>query len=377
MNKQIVSAELLQRTDKILFIAHLALGDFTYLQNCFRAFALAYPHIKIHLWVDELRRTNDSSQWPQLQKYVVYDWVTACPMFDKVYTSTYSPATLAASVSAAQAENYPVVVSLAVLHRHRYANLARSISPHGFVVGQKKHVRWFDIYKRLIYRKLDAFIPAYQISAAQRAGSAAVAHISSIYADWFGQLFGIHLQDQERLPYVELPEQWLAQADQQRHDWGFDQQEKTVFLNGFSKAHHRSWSLPRIFALAAAIKVQPGWQQANILINVIPESLDEARALFSQAALDHVELFSAEENFFQLPAMLSRCDLIISVETAVMHLANAVQVPVIALMRQTSPEWAPINLAITTIIKTDTHKAWVEQISIDQVLAALKLRDDQ
>jgi ADP-heptose:LPS heptosyltransferase len=45
-------------------------------------------------------------------------------------------------------------------------------------------------------------------------------------------------------------------------------------------------------------------------------------------------VFLSAENFFQLPAMLSWCDLIISVETAVMHLANAVHVPVIALMRQ-------------------------------------------
>jgi heptosyltransferase III len=72
-----------------------------------------------------------------------------------------------------------------------------------------------------------------------------------------------------------------------------------------------------------------------------------------------------------LPAILSQCQLIISVETAVMHLANAVHVPVIALMRQTTPEWAPINDAITTIIKTNSHKAWVDEISVSQVVAAL------
>ena len=57
MMHSLVPQELLQKSDKILFIAHLALGDFTYMQNCFRAFSEAYPHIKIHIWVDELRRT--------------------------------------------------------------------------------------------------------------------------------------------------------------------------------------------------------------------------------------------------------------------------------------------------------------------------------
>ena len=371
MNKQLVSAKRLQGADKILFIAHLALGDFTYLQNCFRAFALAYPHIKIHLWVDELRRTSDSRQWGHLQKYVVYDWVNACPMFDKVYTKTYSPATLTESIHAAQAEHYPVVVSLAVMHRHRYVTLARTISPQGFVVGQKKPVRWFDIYKHLVYQKLDAFIPAYQISAQQRAGTEDITHISRIYANWFTQLFALQIPDQELLPYVDIALNWLDQADRQRQDWGFDLQKKTVFLNGFSKASLRSWSLQRIIELAIAMKAHPLWHEANLIINVVPESLDEARTLLSQQSLDHVVLFSAEENFFQLPAILSRCQLIISVETAVMHLANAVHVPVIALMRQTSPEWTPINSALSTIIKTNTLKASVEQISVAQVLQAL------
>jgi hypothetical protein len=33
----LIPADLLKKSDKILFIAHLALGDFTYLQNFFKA----------------------------------------------------------------------------------------------------------------------------------------------------------------------------------------------------------------------------------------------------------------------------------------------------------------------------------------------------
>jgi heptosyltransferase-3 len=89
-------------------------------------------------------------------------------------------------------------------------------------------------------------------------------------------------------------------------------------------------------------------------------------------------LFSAEENFFQLPAILSLCDLIISVETAVMHLANAVHVPVIALMRQKNPEWAPIDQANSTIITVAGRNDWVDAITVDQVMAALeKVADTQ
>jgi len=371
MTKQLVPAELLKQSNKILFVAHLALGDFTYLQNCFRAFAAAYPHIKMHLWVDELRRTKDQTQWDHLKKYVVYDWVTACDTFDKVYTRTYSPGLLEQSIKEARAENYPIIVTLATMRRHKYVQLARQISPNGFVAGQKKHVMFYDIPKQLIYRKLNAFIPAYQISHSQRAGLEAVRHISQIYSDWFHQLFNISMSEQDRLPYVDIPKRWLDYANQQFAQWGFDNGEKTVFLNGFSKASHRSWPLSRVFELASAIKKIPAWSQTNIIINVVPECMAEAKALFANARLKQVQLFSAEANFFQLPAILSLCQLIISVETAVMHLANAVHVPVIALMRQTTPEWTPINTAITTIIKTDSHKGGVDEISINQVLNAL------
>jgi ADP-heptose:LPS heptosyltransferase len=369
--RQLVPSELLQQSSKILFVAHLALGDFTYMQNCFRAFKHAFPHIKIHLWVDELRRTKDQSQWEHLKNYVVYDWVNECDMFDKVYTRTYSPDLLEQSIRDARSENYPVIVSLATMHRHKYVLLARKINPHGFVVGQKKRVVFYDIPKHLIYRKLDAFIPAYQISRSQRNGAEAVIHISRIYADWFHQLFNMSMSDQESLPYIDIPEKWRGYANQQFADWGFNHDNKTVFLNGFSKATHRSWSLTRVFELASAIKKLPAWSQANIIINVVPESLPEARTLFAKAHLKQVQLFSAEANFFQLPAILSQCQLIISVETAVMHLANAVHVPVIALMRQTTPEWAPINRSITTIIKTNSFKAWVDEITVSQVLDAL------
>jgi len=371
MTKQLVPAELLQQSNKILFIAHLALGDFTYMQNCFRAFAQAYPHIKMHLWVDELRRTKDKSQWDYLKKYVLYDWVNACDMFDKVYTRTYSPELNEESIREARAENYPIIVSVATMRRHKYVQLARQINPNGFVVGQKKRVVFYDIPKYLIYRKLDAYIPAYQISQSQRDGSQSVQHISRIYANWFQQLFNIVISEHDSLPYVDIPAQWHDYALQQFKDWGFKPDRKAIFLNGFSKASHRSWPLARVFELASAIRKVPAWSQSNIIINVVPESMPEAKALFAKSHLQHVQLFSAEENFFQLPAVLSLCHLIISVETAVMHLANAVNVPVIALMRQTTPEWTPVNKKITTIIKTTSHKGSVEEISISQVLQAM------
>jgi ADP-heptose:LPS heptosyltransferase len=69
--------------------------------------------------------------------------------------------------------------------------------------------------------------------------------------------------------------------------------------------------------------------------------------------------------------MLRLCDLIISVETAVMHLANAVGVPVLALMRQKNPEWTPIDEERSTVITTVKRREWVDAIPVERVLKQL------
>jgi ADP-heptose:LPS heptosyltransferase len=364
----LIAPELLQRADRILFVAHLALGDFTYLQACFRAFARAYPHIRLHLWVDERRRTRKSSAWAHLKKYVLYDWLAECPYIEKVYDQTYSPALFKMSVREAQAQDYPIVVSLATLQRHRYAVLARRISPHGFVVGQKKRVRRYDLPKRLCYRKLDAFIPAYPADPGL--------HISDIYAGWFAQLFGMDIPPAARYPVLEIGERWRRYALDQFADWGFRGGDaaprKVVFLNAFSKTVERSWPLERMIELIGAMRAEAAWRDAGFVVNVVPEEMERARALFGPHAPEQTRLFSAEENFFQLPAVLSLCDLAITVETAVMHLANAVHVPVIALMRQKTPEWAPIDRRNSTVITVAGRNDWVDTIGVDTVMDVLR-----
>jgi ADP-heptose:LPS heptosyltransferase len=372
----LIDPALLAAADKILFVAHLALGDFCYLQSCFRALAQAYPHLKIHLWIDERRRTRKPSAWPHLKKYALYDWVDQCPWFDKVYKETYSPALYRASLQAAQQENYPIVISLAELDRHKYALLARKISPAGFVVGHKKQVRRYDLIKQLIYRKLDATLPMRPKQAARGE------HISDVYADWFKRLFGLRIAPSARFPVLQIDERWRRQAREQFAAWGFGNgpahlpaplppTAPVIFLNAYSKSIERSWPLERIVELIHAMQAEPAWRDAGFVVNAVPEDLARARALFEREQLARTHLFSAEDNFFQLPAMLSLCSLVISVETAVMHLANAVHVPVIALMRQKTPEWAPIDKVSSTVITVPQAQDWVERIGVDEVMGVL------
>lgn len=364
--KTLVPESLLQNADKILFVAHLALGDFTYMENCFKAFHAAFPHIKIHLLVDEVRRTYDFRQWKFLKNYVLFDWVRANPIFEKVYDQTYSPFALQKSLREAKHQHYPIVVSFGLSRRTFYARMVHGISPRGFKAAMTKPYKPADLFKRWIFGRLDVNLTPYP-SRPQ--------HISAIYAGWFEQLFGICILPEQLFPLLQIPEKWQADARSRLREWGVDTKHptnrKVVFVNAFSKQDERSWPITQAMDLVRRMKEMDEWRDTDFVINTVPEKWDEARAALIKCALSRTFLFNANVNFFQLPAMLSLCDLIISVETAVMHLANAVHVPVIAMMRQVNPEWAPIDKNNSVIVTTSSPEEWVKDIRIEQVIEVL------
>lgn len=362
----LIPAALLARSKKILFIAHLALGDFTYLQNCFAAFKRAHPHLDVHIWVDEVRRTADEKQWPQLEKYALYDWLAACPFFGKVYSKTYSPQLFDASLQEARAEQYPIVVSLATLRPHMYAGIARAIAPNGFVIGMRAKFSLLAPHHLLAWRKLDATLSPNPLHAVPGH------HISDVYADWFHSLTGLQIAPAERLPFVIVPDQWQREARARLAGWDFaGKSGQLVFVNPFAKTKKRCWPLERVAELIGAMQQQDDWKDAHFIVNAMPHELARAREVVSSYGLARTQFFSATDNFFQLPAMLAECDLIVSVETAVMHLANAVHVPVVALMRQKNPEWVPVDRALSVVITAARRRDWVRDIPVKAVMDAL------
>jgi len=363
----LIPASQLATAKKILFITHLAIGDFTYLQNFFKAFGQAYPQIEIDLWIDEVRCTADPTKWEFLKKYSLYDWAESCTFFRKIYRQTYSPALRQASVLEARQEHYPLVVSIATLRPNQYATLARDIGPDALVIGIKKKTPWYAPWQSADYKKLDASFAPYRAAASGY-------HITDVYADWFRQLAGLELDHAARFPFVTIPAQWSLYAGQQFQKWNAGKPEaerKAVFINTFAKTPKRSWPLQHAAELIAAMRLQPAWKNTLFLINAVPQEMAQAKKILDAYQLQDTELFSADQNFFQLPAILQRCDLIISVETAVMHLANAVHVPVIALMRQKNPEWVPIDSANSKIITTQHRREWIKNITVERVVDAL------
>lgn len=373
MNTQFVPPELLQKADKVLFVAHLAIGDFTYMEACFKAFHQAYPHIQIDIWVDEVRRTYDFRQWQGLKKYSLFDWLDAVPYFGKIYKETYSPFVMLRSLLRARSQKYALVVSFGLSHRTFYARLISWISGNGFLAAIEnrykppRRYRPPNIFKHLVFARLNARLPERPKNAE---------HVSEIYAGWFRQLFGLDISRIDRFPSLAIPPVWSDDATRRLQQWGIlgkdQRQTRLIFVNPVSKQDVRCWTVQKALELIDEMRKLEQWEESDFILNTVPEQWDDTKAILESHPLcAKVRLFSATDNFFQLPAILSQCDLIISVETAVMHLANAVGVPVIALMRQHTPEWMPIDTENSRVVMTLEYDDCVQDISLSRVIETL------
>ncbi len=368
MMTPLIPESLLNKPGKILFITHLAIGDFVYLSRFFEAFSRQFPQLEIHIWADEVRRTRCFWRWSSLRNYSLYQWLSNCSYIKKMYSETYSPGVFKKSVKQAQQEKYDIVVSLATLRQCFYAKLARTISPRGFVTGMASKQPFYRVFKRYALYKLSARV--CPIFSEQH-------HVTDTYAYWFKELFGVVVDHNNRYPSMIIPKEWLVYAKLRVLMWQIDKKtnqfNKVFFINACAKTKKRSWSLTSVAMLVAAIKKEDMWNDWHFIINVSPDEYKRAIHYFKKNITPSVIVYSARENFFQLPAMISISDVVISVETAVMHLAASFDRPMVVLMRQKNPEWVPLTKSPCRIVTTEKRKQWVRDIAVDSVYQEVDL----
>ena len=367
MLEQLVPKELLQKADKILFLTHLALGDFTYMQNYFKAFAQKYPHMKIDLWVDEQRGKAWWRRWKKNSgKYVLYDWLESCSFFNKIYKQSGSWQQLRNFLDQVKNQNYPIVVCLTDLKSYNFVKYAQLISPKGFIVGAIPLTKRYNFLKKRNLKKLDAFFLWQDFLRDNN-------HISDSYAALFEKLFGLIVKKEERLPFVNLPQKWSIYGKLKFLKWGIYQKgtnhQKTIFINSCAKTKKRCWSISNVIELIDILRSSDEFYDSNFIINILPYQVAYFKKYFKNFAEQKIFFFTADVSFFQLPAIISLCDLVISVETSIIHLAAALKVPVISIMRQKNPEWIPCG-SKSCVVNTKNRKDWVEDISVKEVVFA-------
>lgn len=364
----LIPKELLLKSDKILFVASLAIGDFVYLQTCFSAFKKQYQHLKIDLWIDEGRQKAFS--WGRIKKThneVLYDWVESTGIFDIVYKNTNELEIFKQSFNAARNERYPIVVSLGWVRSFRHAVFARSLSPDGFIAGLKYPTQVYNVIQNYKYSFFDA------VHEVDPVGDYKDRHISDIMQSWFASWFGMQVQDNEKAPFINIPAGWEEYAHNYLQQVGIkkNDEQKLVFVNSFSRDVKRSWPIGHIIGVIRGLQEQ---HQGHFLflVNSLPHKYEEIKRAIDEAGLSDVVVFTASKSFFQLPSVLAMCDFVVSVETSIMHIAAALKIPVLALMRQKNPEWAPWGDKDVYVMTTADRHDWVNKISAERVVAQVR-----
>lgn len=366
--------EILTSSNKVLFLTHLAIGDFMYWQPYFKAFHTAYPHLEIHIWVDELRRTRCFWRWKHLKYYALFDWLETCPYITHIYKKNYSPSTYHASLQEAQNHNYPCIISLANIRPTTYIKLAKKINPKSYIAAITTPTKWYQFFRKNIYRRVNTPCMLSQSPNKQ--------HISDTYAHIIETLGNIHVAESERNPCISIPNTWILYAKLRFLKWGIDKKHrgpfsKIFFINIFAKDKKRCWTLRKLLECITTIKQQDSWGDVSFIINTTPEHHQRVIRFFTKHAIRDIFIFTAKTNFFQLPAVISLCDAIISVETSTIHLASALKKPTIALMRTKNPEWAPKNQHECIIVFAPSRKSWIKDIPPQAVLNALQDLDEK
>lgn len=367
MHKSLIPQELLLKSDKILFITHLAIGDFVYLHNFFKELSVKYPNLKIDIWVDETRRTFRFWRWNNLKQNSLYEWLGSCSFFNKIYDQTHSPVVFRKSLIKAKKENYPIVVSFVFFRFHKYAKLARVVSPNGFVVGSYKPVSKFCLFKKNIYKQLVSTIDI---------GKYNKKHAVHTNFCFFQKVFGLVLKERRLFPTIDIPRDWIIQAKLKFLKLELLKNQigcaKVIFINAFAKTKKRCWSMEKLMMFIVELRKDDDFFNAVFVINAPPGQVGKVKKLLRNYSSNRNFLFTADKNFFQLPAIISLCDLVISVETSVIHLAAALKRPTIALMRQKNPESLPYNFDKKFVIWCDKRNDWIKNIEIASVLSKSK-----
>jgi ADP-heptose:LPS heptosyltransferase len=376
-----ISHEQFLAAKKLLIIGSVAIGDFVYLQKSFKALRAAYPHLQIDLWLHDPRATSWVKRLytrANLKKYVVAEWIETSGIFDITYVTNYSHAKIQDSIKAAQHQEYDLVITGYSSTPHTLIQYARAIAPKAFIVTSMLNHNIRNPFKRF-WRW---FVGTRHANATFKtiARDSDTLHISEIYAQELYAWSGVIMTKEEQRPQVEIPEAWKSYGQLKLLQWGIPHHqrhnERIVFINIFAKGAKRCWPLNKALELISALQTNLKWCNAHFVLNAEPHQLLKVEAAIKKGRFNRVHTFSAQKSFYQLPAVLEQMDLVISVDTSIVHIASVFDRPIIDLIlnRAANFIWRPYNSARSRLVVSPSRYKTTE-ITVDQVVKAVESLD--
>lgn len=358
----IISKEQLSQCRRMLFMSPVALGDFLYLKTFLIALKHQYPHIELDIWLDDNRCNSDS--WRLSRSKILQQWMDTEGVFNLTYGCTDSTGAMQAHISQAQQRNYDIVFCHSVSKSRQYSQIARRIAPQAFIVSSIPKSASYGWLNALFFRSSNSTFVLDDCRLPK------THHITDRYNEIFNKVVSLTLDKPQLMPSLKVPEaiepitqHWLALqfSDPER-------QGKLLFLNHLSTNSKKDWHIQQLFALIEKIAQQDNSQR--FIINVTKENYDEVDRLtqeFAEQTQLQIAVFTVNEHFFELPSLIAHADFVITVDTAILHFAFAAKRPLLAMMRQKKPYWAPPESPVSHVMYATEGKGHISDIPVQAV----------
>lgn len=348
-------------------MTHLAIGDFIYQGVWLNALKTKYPHLIIDIWFDDCRRKPHS--WAAGRNKTLGEWLDADGSFGAIYPIVDNLAERKTQIAAAREKDYELIVFVGKNRSEQFAKIARQISSSAFAVATRSKplsnplAKWWYFHRLDGQMSFDKYARKYQ-------------RITNIYASIFGKVFGLTTEDAGGRKLLTMKYDARYEVEAREFIASFrdgDERTRFVFLNHLSTATRKDYPWDKLKEVILALNKQ--YENLAFVVNSPPDKFDETRAQIEQdEQLKEVAVkaFTARDSFFELPAVMAECDIVITVDTATSHLAASLGKPQVAIMANDIKLWQPPgdslilegNGRASSIAPTQVVEAFSQQYSI-------------
>lgn len=148
--------------------------------------------------------------------------------------------------------------------------------------------------------------------------------------------FGIGTSDIR--PHLPITQSRNQRALQLLRETGVPQDRPLIAVHPFSLWKYKEWRTDTFIALIDGIKER---YDVSVIITGAPEEAERVEAIV-QTCKSKVVSLAGKTAIGDLAALLKRCDLLIGVDTAALHIAAAVGIPTVGIFGPSDPmTWAP------------------------------------
>ena len=357
-----ISDQQLKQAKRVLYMSHLAIGDFVYQGVWLKALKRKYPHLTIDIWFDDCRSKPHS--WAAGRNKTLSQWISAEGDFTKLYPIVSSLAEREQQIAQAKDLNYDIIVFVGKSRTEQFVKYARQISSTATIVATKSKPLSNPLAKWWHFNKIDDQISYDSIAKSNE-------RITGLYADCFGQALGLTIDDlggKQQLKikydqqYTDEAQQWLTALKEN------DNKKKMLFINHLSTATKKDYAWSQVVELINRLHQQH--KNLVYIVNCPPDKFEQIAQLIGQEpslANIAVSAYTATTNFYQLPALMALADYVVSVDTATSHLAACLDIPQVTLMANNTKLWQPVG---DCLILEGNGKA--SQIQVSQVVSSVE-----